>query len=63
MALLLLSISKGEISASADCDLQTGGLGVVVQSELQLSRDTDVFVERTICADAADAALRKERNA
>lgn len=59
MTLLLLEISIGEISAGADCDLQTGGVGVVGQSQLQLSSHADALEEAAVCADAAVAALRR----
>lgn len=59
VTLLLLGISIGEISAGADCYLQTGGAGVVGQSQLQLSSHLDALKEAAVCADAAVTALRK----
>lgn len=59
VTLPLLGVSIGEISAGADCDLQTGGVGVVGQSQLQLSRHADALEEAAVCADAAVTALRR----
>lgn len=60
VTLLLLEISVGEIPAGTDCDLQTGGVGVVGQSQLQLSGHADALEEAAVCADAAVAALRRQ---
>lgn len=60
MTLVLLEVSIDEISAGTDCNLQTGALGVVGQSQLQLPCHSDTFKEATVCADAADTALKEQ---
>lgn len=59
VTLLPLAVSIGEISAGANCDLQTGAVGVVGQSQLQLSCHADGLKEAAVCVDAAVTALRK----
>lgn len=59
MTLPLLGVSVSEISAGADCDLQTGGFGVVGQSQLQLSCHAGALIEAAVCADAAVTALKE----
>ena len=59
MALLLLGVSVGEISAGPNGDLQTGGVAAVGQSQLQLSVHADALQQAAVYAeDAAAAALR-----
>lgn len=59
MTLPLPGVSIGEVSAGADRDLQTGGAGVVGQSQLQLSGHAGALEEAAFCADAAVTALRR----
>lgn len=59
VTLLPLRVSVGEISAGANCDLQTGGVRVVGQRKLHLSGHADALEEATVCAVAAVAALRR----
>lgn len=56
VTLLSLGVSVVEISAGADCDLQTGSVGVVGQSQLQLSCYADALERAAVCANAATAA-------
>lgn len=60
MTLPPLGISVGEVSAATDCDVQTGGVGVVCQGQLQLSCYTAALKEAALCADAAAAALGEQ---
>lgn len=57
VTLLLLGVSVAEIPAGTDCDLQTGGVGVVGQSQLQLPGRAGALEQAAVCADAAVAAL------
>lgn len=57
MTLLLLFIPVVEISAGAHRDLQTRGVSVVGQSQLELSRHGDALEEAALCADAAVTPL------
>lgn len=58
VTLLLLAVSVGQVSAGADCDLQTGGVGVEGQSQLQFSGHRNAL-KAELCAGAAAAALRE----
>lgn len=57
VTLLLLFIPVVEISAGAHRDLQTRGVSVVGQSQLELSRHGDALEEAALCADAAVTPL------
>lgn len=61
VTLPLLGVSISEISADTDRDLQTGGFGVVGQSQLQLSCHAGALIEAAVCADAAVAALKEQK--
>lgn len=61
VTLPLLGVSVSEISAGADRDLQTGGFGVVGQSQLQLSCHVGALIEAALCADAAVTALKEQK--
>lgn len=58
VALFLPAVAVRQISAGADCDLQTAPVGVVGHSQLQLPGNKDAVKDAAFCADAADAALR-----
>lgn len=58
VTLPLLAVSVGQVSAGADCDLQTGGVGVEGQSQLQFSGHRNAL-KAQLCAGAAAAALRE----
>lgn len=60
VALFLPAVSISQISAGADCDLQTASVGVVGHGQLQLPGNKDAVKGVTFCADAGDAALRGE---
>lgn len=55
-----LDVAVGQISAGTDCDLKTGGVGVVGQSQLQLSSHSDALKEAAIGVDAAVTTLREQ---
>lgn len=60
MTLPLLGVPIHEISAGTNSDLQTGGVGVVGHSQLQLSCHTAALKQATLCADAAATALKEQ---
>ena len=51
-----LGLPADQVPAGTDCDLQTGGVGVVGQSQLPPSCHTNALEEAAVCADAAAAA-------
>lgn len=59
VTLLPLGVSIGQISAGANCDLQTGSVCVIGQRKLQLSCHAGALKEATFCAVAAVAVLRR----